>query len=60
MKIKEIKQKLKDLGYEDHKYYEIRDFLHYNNTPVKAITKIEYYDQWLCYIELYNDVWLQA
>lgn len=60
MKPKEIKQRLKELGYEDHKYYEIQDFLYANKTPMKAITKIEYYDEWNCQIELYNDVWLEA
>lgn len=60
MKPKEIKTRLKALGYEEHKYYEIQDFLYANKTPMKAITKIEYHDECNCHIELYNSAWLEA
>lgn len=55
MKPKEIKARLKELGYEDYKYYEIQDFLYANRTPMKAITNIEYYDEYNCHITLYGE-----
>lgn len=59
MKPKEIKQKLKELGYEEFKYYEIQDFLYTNRTPLKAITNIEYKSEISCYIVL-EDVYLEV
>lgn len=43
---KQVIDRLTVLGFEDPeiKYLDIRDFLHYNRTPVKAITRIELAD----------------
>ena len=41
MKPSEIKKKLVELGYDENKYFEIRDFMHANGAPVKVITNIE-------------------
>ena len=56
MKIKEIKNTLKELGFEEYKYYEIQDFLKANRTPMKAITKLEKVNERYCYITLYEEV----
>lgn len=55
MRIKEIKENLNKLGFEDYKYYEIRDFLKSNRTPMKAITRIERGDYNTAMIELDNE-----
>ena len=56
MTIKEIKNTLKQLGFEAYKYYEIQEFLHANKTPMKAITGIKKINERYCYITLYEDV----
>lgn len=55
MKIKKIKERLKELSFEDYKYYEIRDFLKFNYKPMKAITNIERGDYNSAMIELDNE-----
>ena len=55
MKIKQIKDRLKELSFEDYKYYEIRDFLKANRTPMKAITRIERGDYNSAMIEFDNE-----
>lgn len=39
---KQVINRLAELGFEDAetKYYEIKDFLYYNRTPIKAIREI--------------------
>ena len=55
MKIKQINDRLKELNFEDYKYYEIRDFLKANRIPMKAITRIERGDYNSAMIELDNE-----
>lgn len=60
MKIKQIKERLKELSFEDYKYYEIRDFLKFNHTPMKAITNIERGDYNNAMIELDNEFMVEC
>lgn len=58
MKIKQIKERLKELSFED--YNEIRDFLKFNHTPMKAITNIERGDYNSAMIELDNEFMVEC
>ena len=60
MKPKAIKARLKQLGYHEMKYYEIQYFFSKNRTPMKAIVRIEYYDELNCRILLDNGGWVEA
>lgn len=60
MKPKAIKARLKQLGYHETKYYEIKYFLSKNRIPMKAITRIEYYDEFNCHVLLDVGGWVEA
>lgn len=47
MKPSELKQNLKQLKFDECKYYEIQTFLYSNRTPLKAIVKINLIDKCL-------------
>lgn len=55
MKIKQIKERLKELSFEDYKYFEIRDFLKSNRVAMKEITHIERGEYNSAMIELDNE-----
>ena len=56
MKANEVRKTLKNLGYNEIVYDDIKYYLRANNMKLNEITNISYHDDFHCLLEVNNEI----